>query len=230
MRFLKNFLYWSLCAAVIWYAAAVFLPSKGITVPILGIRAYGAGTSEQVPFIPQADATTYGDAIIVKPLAGGEKLPTARPGESFVEEELQRMTNTQISIVFVDNPCHLPVGKNSLVGCVLSNQPTTIFYSKSMKTASGQLVSAMAAHELGHVYQRKLGADFLRNNEAVKAAFPKTDKPQEQLADCMAVYRTGFSTGAYLTFCNSRQLQVAKTVWAGHFPQLPPSTNGNGYR
>lgn len=220
MKLIKSFLYWLFVAGIIWYAAAVFLPTKGITLPAIGINNYGTGTADQLPYVPQADSKTYGTSITITPIAEGQDSFPLRPGQPFIETELQRMWNTKINVVFVKSPCDLPVKKDHYVGCVLPSMPTTIFYSNTLKKAADPMVSAMAAHELAHVYQHKVDPDFLQYNAAVAKAFPNTTKPHEELADCMAVYRTGLSTNAYIKTCNQTQLQVAETVWEGHVPNL----------
>lgn len=202
----------------IWYAFALALPQQGITYPSLGIESYGPGSDQILPLVAatggEASATIGGNMIVPKDQVTADTYV----GTSFVEKYLQEMTTIPIGVDFVEKPCGTVVQSNEVMGCVMPSQPTTIFFSESVRQLDGTYGQAMAAHELGHVYQHQLDDYFLRYNPAVEKAFPGTDHPEEQLADCMAVYRTGASTNAYLDKCNSEQLDTAGKVWAGIVP------------
>jgi len=206
---------------LVWYVLALFLPVFGYVQPLLGINQWGTGTAYALPLIPRSWSPVAGETA---PAAARAEKPVAAPvidaDSTPAAQDLRAMSTVSVTLRFVDKPCGLSVPVMGTSGCVSSTEPTTIYLSTGAASQDAETVRPLVAHELGHVYQGLIAPDFLMSNTAVNRAFPKrADAPShEQLADCMAMYRSGHTTGSYLQTCTPTQLHIAAEVWAGVTP------------
>ena len=196
-------------------SAFIWVPPVIAVVALTAIFGYVIHHNQE---IAAADPTASAE-----PLAQWETDAVPAAADSPVTAYLRSLGVDNVEARFVNldqQPCALErrLDDASVTGCVMSNTPTTIYLTPAVEGLSPDRMHPLVAHELAHVYQLALDPNFLQANAAVKAAFPGTDKPHEELADCMAFIKTGHTTGVYLQGCTDAQVRVGNEVWAGRVP------------
>lgn len=198
-NFLLTILWLALLALVISFIPSVFFPSTNHS----NNRDYTIESSFDV-----ADPQWRENGIV------------ASQDNSYARERtiLNTHGGEDVTLILLDHPCGVQY-KYLINACVLPSDSAEVMYiSPEIKNSPALETSALIVHELGHIYQKRISADFLATNPVVIALFPGEKFPEEALADCMAEAITGITTGAYIDECSVAQLRVAQQVWDGIVP------------